>query len=78
MENLDTSKRWVRISRITPNGFVEFAFFVADEDLCAELILPITAFNEFCCANKVSIVTDTLAAMVGAERTARSLQERIC
>lgn len=73
----DSNKRWVRISRITTNGFVEFDFFVADEDLCAELILPISAFKEFCATNKVEIVADTLASMVGVERIARGLQVRI-
>ena len=76
-DKLDINKRWVRVSRVTAAGFVEFAFFVADKDLCTELILPMAAFKEFCRNNKVSVATDTLAAMVGAERIARGLQERI-
>ena len=77
MKTLDTNHRWVRISRITVAGFVEFAFFVADEDLCAELILPMAAFKEFCQANGVEVKADTLASMVGVERVARGLQERV-
>jgi phenol/toluene 2-monooxygenase (NADH) P0/A0 len=76
-EELDTNKRWVRISRITSRGFVEFTFHVADEDLCTELIMPMSAFREFCQNNNARVVTDTVAEMVGAERINRGLQERI-
>ena len=55
MKKLDTNKRWVRVLNRTENGFVEFEFFVSDADLFVELILPETAFQEFCISNKVIV-----------------------
>jgi phenol/toluene 2-monooxygenase (NADH) P0/A0 len=55
MKIMDTNKRWVNVTRKTENGFVEFEFFVADADLCIELILPEAAFKEFCLNNNVVI-----------------------
>jgi phenol/toluene 2-monooxygenase (NADH) P0/A0 len=52
---MDTNKRWVNILRKTENGFVEFEFFVADADLCIELILPEAAFKEFCLNNHIVV-----------------------
>jgi phenol hydroxylase P0 protein len=52
---MDTNKRWVNILRKTENGFIEFEFFVADADLCIELILPEAAFKEFCLNNQIFI-----------------------
>jgi phenol hydroxylase P0 protein len=50
---VNANNRWVRVQRMTKNGFVEFEFFVADKDLCVELILPEAAFREFCAMNRV-------------------------
>ena len=55
MKVMDTNKRWVNILRKTENGFVEFEFFVADADLCIELILPEAAFKEFCMNNHIIV-----------------------
>lgn len=53
MAEVNANNRWVRIQRKTENGFIEFEFFVADKDLCVELILPAAAFKEFCSINRV-------------------------
>jgi phenol/toluene 2-monooxygenase (NADH) P0/A0 len=55
MNIMDTNKRWVNVTRKTENGFVEFEFFVADADLCIELILPEAAFKEFCLNNHIVV-----------------------
>jgi phenol/toluene 2-monooxygenase (NADH) P0/A0 len=59
MKIMDTNKRWVNVLRKTANGFVEFEFFVADADLCIELILPEAAFKEFCLNNHVVVEKPT-------------------
>jgi phenol hydroxylase P0 protein len=56
MSEVNANDRWVRVSRETQNGFVEFEFFVADTDLCVELILPAAAFREFCAMNQVRFI----------------------
>jgi phenol hydroxylase P0 protein len=53
MPEVNANNRWVRIQRQTKNGFVEFEFFVSDKELYVELILPATAFREFCSINRV-------------------------
>jgi phenol/toluene 2-monooxygenase (NADH) P0/A0 len=55
MNMMDTNKRWVNVTRKTENGFVEFEFFVANADLCIELILPEAAFKEFCLNNHIAV-----------------------
>ena len=54
MMQVNTNKRWVQVLRQTANGFIEFQFFVADADLCVELILPKAAFKEFCDMNQIA------------------------
>jgi phenol hydroxylase P0 protein len=49
---MDVSKRYVRITG-AHDGFVEFDFAIGDPELNVELILPRTAFDEFCRMNKV-------------------------
>ena len=61
MTQVNTNKRWVQVLSETANGFIEFKFFVADADLCVELILPKTAFKEFCDMNNVA--KDSLASL---------------
>jgi phenol hydroxylase P0 protein len=56
MSEVNANNRWVRVTRETGTGFVEFEFFVSDTDLCVELILPAPAFKEFCAMNKVRFI----------------------
>jgi hypothetical protein len=56
MAEVNANKRWVRILRQTENGFVEFEFFVSDQDLFVELILPVPAFRDFCASNRVEFM----------------------
>lgn len=39
---------YVRVVGVRNDRFVEFEFSVNDEDLTVELILPVSAFEEFC------------------------------
>ena len=49
----EATPRYVRIEGRTPEGFVQFAFSVADPDLNVELIMPEPMFEAFCCVNRV-------------------------
>ncbi|MGJ7917842.1 phenol hydroxylase subunit [Massilia sp. LXY-6] len=49
---MDVGKRYVRITG-SHQGFVEFDFAIGDPDITVELILPKSAFDEFCLKNKV-------------------------
>lgn len=62
----DTARRYVRVCRRRPDGFVEFEFAIGDPDLCIELMLPASAFHEFCLANDV-IVLEPVAAQEGSD-----------
>jgi phenol hydroxylase P0 protein len=53
MTQVNANNRWVRVTRDAGNGFIEFDFMVADQELSVELILPARAFAEFCSMNKV-------------------------
>lgn len=50
----DTTLKFVRLIGIKDNGMVEFEFSVGDPDLFAELLLPASAFADFCAVNQVT------------------------
>ncbi len=54
----DITRKFVRVMRTLPNGLIEFEFAVGDPDVAAELVMPKAAFNEFCQANQVELLTD--------------------
>jgi len=62
----DTARRYVRVCKQRPDGFVEFEFAIGDPDLCIELLLPANAFHEFCLANDV-IVLEPAAEQEGGD-----------
>lgn len=49
---IDIFRRFVRITRRRPDGFVEFDFAMGEPELFVELVLPDEAFHAFCAANK--------------------------
>ncbi|NUA26962.1 phenol hydroxylase subunit [Cupriavidus basilensis] len=49
----EASPRFVRVDGRTPEGFVQFAFSVADPELNVELIMPEPMFEAFCSVNHV-------------------------
>jgi phenol hydroxylase P0 protein len=63
----DALERFVRVKEITANNMVEFDFAIGSPDLFAELILPKTAFDEFCERNQVKFMTDEQCAQVDLE-----------
>jgi len=60
--------KFVRVRNMRDDGFVEFDFSIGDPTLYVELILPSTAFNEFCNANGVTFLDDDQADAIDRDR----------
>ena len=54
--NFDVNKKYVRVTELRGDGFVEFEFAVGEPELFVEMILPPTAFDEFCAMNAVTFL----------------------
>jgi phenol hydroxylase P0 protein len=52
------SQCFVRLLRRRPDGFVEFVFSISDPELGVELILPASAYAQFCAENRVRFLTE--------------------
>lgn len=52
----DANSKYVQVTRRRGDGFVEFNFAMGEPGLFVELILPATAFDEFCAANQVQLI----------------------
>lgn len=55
-EEFDTTRRYVRRTRIRADGFVEFDFAIGEPEIFAEMILSEQAYAEFCAANDVEVL----------------------
>ena len=60
----DSMRRYVRVCKQRPDGFIEFEFAIGDPALCVELMLKEEDFHEFCLSNDV-IVLDAAEAGQG-------------
>lgn len=49
----DPTKKFVRVTELREDGFVEFDFAIGEVEVYVEMILPAKAFDEFCALNKV-------------------------
>lgn len=56
VSTFDAGRRYVRICNRRPDGFIEFEFSIGDPELAVELMLPESAFHEFCLANEVIVL----------------------
>ena len=63
----DITRKFVRVMRTLPNGLIEFEFAVGDPDVAAELVMPKAAFDEFCMANRVELLTDAKSEPADAD-----------
>jgi phenol hydroxylase P0 protein len=54
---MDTSRRFVRVTRERANGFIEFDFAIGEPEVFIEMILGREAFEEFCATNQVEMLT---------------------
>jgi phenol hydroxylase P0 protein len=64
--NFDITRKFVRVMRTLPNGLIEFEFAIGDPDVAAELVMPKAAFDEFCAANQVELLTTEKAVPLDA------------
>lgn len=56
---VDLSCRYVRVIEERVDGLVSFEFSIGWPELALELMLPASAFREFCRVNAVTFLTDT-------------------
>jgi phenol/toluene 2-monooxygenase (NADH) P0/A0 len=50
------ARKYVRVIERRPDGFVAFEFSIGWPELAVELLLPASAFDEFCAAQRVQRV----------------------
>lgn len=63
----DITRKFVRVMRTLPNGLVEFEFAVGEPDVAVELVMPKAAFDEFCAANQVELLSATTTTPFDAD-----------
>lgn len=54
----DTTRKFVRIKEIRADGLVFFEFSIGWPELAVDLMLPQTAFDEFCVRQQVQLLND--------------------
>ena len=63
-------KTFVKVKGTRLGKFIEFEFSINDEDLTIELVLPVSAFQEFCASQNATLLPPDPAAEAEAERAA--------
>jgi phenol hydroxylase P0 protein len=53
----DPAKRYVRLTQVRADGFVEFEFAIGEPELFVELILPADAYRNFCRDNHAVLIS---------------------
>ena len=71
----DPSRRFVRIVDERADGMVEFEFAVGEPELFVEMILPRSAFEEFCAREQVQPTPAGLAPVDPADGRHWTLRE---
>ena len=64
----DPTIRFVRLTRVRDDGFIEFEFAIGEPDLAVELIMRRQAFDEFCRDNHVRQVPPVQGAAIDRAR----------
>ncbi len=69
-DNFDqlTSTRYVRVTGVRKNAFVEFDFSFGDPSIFIELVLPFSQFQTFCELNNVRELTPEQQAQVDLDK----------
>ncbi len=60
------TRKYVRVQERHPNGLVKFEFAVGWPDLCCELVLPTSMFDDFCQKHRVEFLTGPSEAGMNA------------
>jgi phenol hydroxylase P0 protein len=63
----DTTRKFVRVIETRRDGMVGFEFAIGEPALFVELMMPATAFNEFCAVNRVTVLAPKAAGASAAE-----------
>lgn len=70
MAHFDPTRKFVRVTRLREDGFVEFDFAVGEAEVYVEMILPAESFDDFCHLNKVTFLDEgTSLRMASPEGT---------
>ncbi len=64
---INDQTRFVRVTGAARGGFIEFQFSIGDPTLYLDMILPRSAFEEFCATNKVVHLNAEQGRMVDAD-----------
>lgn len=54
--SFDPAATFVRVVQVRDDGFVELEFGVGEPGLFVEMILPQSAFDDFCAANNATVL----------------------
>lgn len=73
--SFDPTRKFVRVTELRPDGFVEFDFALGEPELFVEMILPAEAFDEFCAHNRVSFVDETSRLKLDSSEDEASREE---
>jgi phenol/toluene 2-monooxygenase (NADH) P0/A0 len=60
--------KFVRVTELRKDGFVEFEFAIGEPELFCEMLMPATAFDEFCRLNRVMFLDPHRPRDEGAEQ----------
>ncbi len=63
-----TATKYVRVTGVRKNAFVEFDFSYDDPSIFIELVLPFSQFQTFCELNKVKELTPEQKAQVDLDK----------
>ena len=63
-----TSKRYVRVTGVRKNAFIEFDFSFTDPSIFIELVLPFEQFKTFCEINNVMELTPEQESLVDLDK----------
>ena len=58
------AEKFVTVTELRSDGFVEFEFAIGEPELFVELILPAAIFDEFCQANRVIFLNPEVRAQM--------------
>lgn len=63
----DPQRKFVHVTELRQDGFVEFDFAIGEPELFVEMILPAAVFDDFCAMNKVTFLDERAQLKVGTE-----------
>ena len=68
-QEFDVARRYVRFRALREDGYVLFDFAIGEPELAVELMLPLSAYQDFCRRNGVTYLTREQADTVDFQRS---------